>query len=246
MSTLSTDLAYLVADSILYYDEPKRRAATIKHWIKIANKSPELNNYPTLMAIICSLNSSIMSRLKRTWGAVSQKTKATLEHLYSIVDFSRNYAVLRQHLQKNVPPCLYFVGTYLTDLTFVDHGNQPLHTLFMDDGQMVVINLDKHIKTTRIISELQRFQNHYSLTEVPELPTWMQNELVHVRFNGAVTRQTFYRRFLALEPREPSRGGNGGNLQSRPNFSIIENAKNKWNFLSWIHPSNPTSVATNG
>ncbi|KAJ5570458.1 Guanine-nucleotide dissociation stimulator CDC25 [Penicillium hispanicum] len=248
MSTLSTDLAHLVADSILYLEEPKKRAAIIKHWVKIANRCLELNNYDSLMAIICSLNLSMISRLKRTWDVVSQKTKATLESLRSIVDVSRNYAVLRQRLQNHVPPCLPFVGTYLTDLTFVDHGNQSLRSLPTDEGEMAVINFDKHMKTARIISELQRFQIPYRLTEVPELQTWMQNELVRVRSNGETTAQTFYRRSLVLEPREPSRSGTAlqAQSQSESNPSILDNAKDKFDFLSWTYPSKPKSVATNG
>ena len=246
MSTLSTDLAHLVADSILSLEEPKRRAQTIKHWVKIANKCLELNNYDSLMAIICSLNLSMISRLKRTWDIVSQKTKIALEHLRGIVDVSRNYAVLRQRLQNHVPPCLPFVGTYLTDLTFVDHGNQSLRTLPTADGEMAVINFDKHMKTAKIISELQRFQIPYRLTEVPELQTWMQNELVRVRSNGELTAQKFYRRSLVLEPREASRSG--GNLQAETNTpsSILDNAKDKFDFLSRTHPSKPKSIPTNG
>ncbi|KAJ5081506.1 Guanine-nucleotide dissociation stimulator CDC25 [Penicillium alfredii] len=244
MSTLSTDLAHLVADSILCLEEPKKRAVTIKHWVKIANKCLELNNYDSLMAIICSLNSSMISRLKRTWDIVSQKTKVTLEHLRGIVDVSRNYAVLRQRLQNHVPPCLPFVGTYLTDLTFVDHGNQSLRNLPTDDGEMAVINFDKHMKTARIISELQRFQIPYRLTEVPELQTWMQNELVRVRSNGETTAQVFYRRSLVLEPREPSRTAT--NMQPEANTSILDNAKDKFDFLSWSNNSKAKSVATNG
>ncbi|KAJ5579060.1 hypothetical protein N7450_007927 [Penicillium hetheringtonii] len=264
MSTLSTDLANLVADSILYLEEPKKRAATIKHWVKIGNKCVELNNYDSLMAIICSLNSSTISRLKRTWEIVSQKTKATLENLRGIVDVSRNYAVLRRRLQNHVPPCLPFVGTYLTDLTFVDHGNQSLRSLPTDDGDMAVINFDKHMKTARIIGELQRFQIPYRLTEVPELQTWMQNELVRVRSNGEATAQTFYRRSLVLEPRAnrsntnlqaqaqaqtqaqaQSESNANSNSNSNPP-SILDNAKDKFDFLSWTHPSKPKSIATNG
>jgi hypothetical protein len=81
MSRLSTDLANLVADCILQLEDPKQRAKLIKQWVKIANKCLELNNYDSLMAIICSLNSSTILRLKRTWDIVSAKTKATLENL---------------------------------------------------------------------------------------------------------------------------------------------------------------------
>ncbi|KAE8145400.1 ras guanine nucleotide exchange factor domain-containing protein [Aspergillus avenaceus] len=245
MSTLSTDLAHLVADSILQLEEPKKRAATIKHWVKIANKCLELDNYDTLMAVICSLNSSMISRLKRTWEIVSQKTKTTLEYLRGIVDVSRNYAVLRQRLQNRIPPCLPFVGTYLTDLTFVDHGNQPLRSLPTEDGEMAVINFDKHMKTARIISELQRFQIPYRLTEVPELQTWMQNELVRVRSNGEKSMQTFYRRSLVLEPRDPPPTPRSTQPESSAS-SILENAKDKFDFLSWAHQSKTKSVATNG
>ncbi|RAL05749.1 guanine nucleotide exchange factor [Aspergillus ibericus CBS 121593] len=244
MATLSTDLTHLVADSILQLEEPKKRAAIIKHWVKIANKCLELSNYDSLMAIICSLNSSMISRLKRTWEVVSQKTKTTLEFLRGIVDVSRNYAVLRQRLQNRVPPCLPFVGTYLTDLTFVDHGNQPLRNLPTDEGEMAVINFDKHMKTAKIISELQRFQIPYRLTEVPELQAWMQNELVRVRSSGEKSLQTFYRRSLVLEPREAPQARNVQPESS--SSSILENAKDKFDFLAWTHPSKAKSVATNG
>jgi hypothetical protein len=243
MSTLSTDLANLVADSVLQLEEPKRRAALIKHWVKIANKCLELNNYDTLMAIICSLNSSTISRLKKTWEVVSQKTKATLEHLRNIVDVSRNYAVLRSRLQNHVPPCLPFVGTYLTDLTFVDHGNQGTRKLDTGAGSIDVINFDKHVKTAKVISELQRFQIPYRLTEVPELQTWMQDQLVRVRSSGEKSFQNYYRRSLILEPREQ---GQPQGLTEKPVPPSKGGEKDRFDFLAWAHPGKEKSVASHG
>ncbi|RWQ97395.1 putative ras guanine-nucleotide exchange protein [Paecilomyces variotii] len=240
MSTLSTDLANLVADSILQLEEPKKRAVIIKQWVKIASRCLDLNNYDSLMAIICSLNSSTISRLKRTWELVSQKTKASLEHLRGVVDVSRNYAVLRQRLQNHVPPCLPFVGTYLTDLTFVDHGNQPVRNLPTEDGAMAVINFDKHMKTAKIISELQRFQIPYRLTEVPELQTWMQDQLIRVRSNGEKSFQSYYRRSLVLEPREMQRA----TTESSQSIQFKENGKDKFDFLAWTHSSKAKGVTT--
>ncbi|KAN0085168.1 Ras guanine nucleotide exchange factor domain containing protein [Elaphomyces granulatus] len=245
MSTLSTDLANLVADSILQLEEPKKRAVIIKQWVKIANKCLELNNYDSLMAIICSLNSSTISRLKRTWELVSQKSKVTLENLRAIVDVSKNYLILRQRLQGHMPPCLPFVGVYLTDLTFVDHGNQPLRNLPTEDGGMAVINFDKHMKTAKIISELQRFQIPYRLTEVPELQTWMQDQLIRVRSNGEKSFQSYYRRSLVLEPREAVQqrsvvADSGASIASR------ETTKEKFDFLAWTHNSKLKSVMTTG
>ena len=242
MSTLSTDLANLVADSILQLEEPKKRAILIKHWVKIASKCLELNNYDTLMAIICSLNSSTISRLKKTWEVVSQKTKSTLEDLRNIVDVSRNYAVLRNRLQNHVPPCLPFVGTYLTDLTFVDHGNQASRKLDGGAGSIDVINFDKHVKTARVISELQRFQIPYRLTEVPELQTWMQDQLVRVRSSGEKSFQNYYRRSLVLEPREQGQQ----RIVTTPTFQSSKGDKERFDFLSWAHLNKEKPIETPG
>lgn len=245
MSTLSTDLANLVADCILQLEDPKQRAKLIKQWVKIANKCLELNNYDSLMAIICSLNSSTITRLKRTWDIVSAKTKTTLENLRSIVEVSRNYAVLRQRLQHHVPPCLPFVGTYLTDLTFVDVGNQTTRQLPGDgpEGGISVINFDKHMKTAKIISELQRFQIHYRLTEVPELQTWMQDQLVRVRSSAQSNVQNYYRRSLKLEPREHAIVRPSPAESQHSTFTAREVPKDKFDFLAWTSLSKEKFLA---
>lgn len=116
MSSLSTDLAHLVAETILDVHDIKKRAVVIKHWIKIADRCLELNNYDSLMAIMCTLNTSTIVRLKKTWELVSHKTKQVLENLRAVIDVSKNHAVLRARLRSHVPPCLPFLGTYLTDV----------------------------------------------------------------------------------------------------------------------------------
>ncbi|RPB28602.1 ras GEF [Terfezia boudieri ATCC MYA-4762] len=206
MSALSTDLAHLVAETILAQEDSKRRAVVIKQWIKIADRCLELNNYDSLMAIMCTMNASTIIRLKKTWELVSAKTKQVLEHLRSVIDVSKNHAVLRARLRGHVPPCLPFLGTYLTDLTFVDVGNPSKRPLTSEDGTTTkqLINFDKHTKTARIISELQRFQIPYRITEVPELQQWIDGQVMRIRTSKAGDVQTLYRRSLLLEPRESS------------------------------------------
>lgn len=231
MSTLSTDLSNLVADTILQYDDAKKRAVIIKHWIKIAHKCLELNNYDSLMAIICSLNSSTIVRLKRTWDAVSVKRRDMLKGLQAIVEPDKNYAVLRRRLHDHVPPCLPFVGTYLTDLTFVDAGNPSTKQLpgLGDSEGMSVINFDKHTRTAKIIGELQRFQIPYRLTEIPELQEWIQAQIVRVKSTSEIENvQQYYRKSLLLEPREithpkpsPIDAQNGWNTAQKDKFDIF-------------------------
>lgn len=231
MSTLSTDLSNLVADTILQFDDVKKRACVIKHWIKIAHECLKLNNYDTLMAIICSLNSSTISRLKKTWDLVSQKRKDLLKSLQDIVEPEKNYAVLRRRLHDHVPPCLPFVGTYLTDLTFVDAGNPPVKQLA--DGTSV-INFDKHTRTAKIIGELQRFQIPYRLAEVPELQEWIQAQIVRVKTASENENvQQYYRKSLLLEPRDilPTRSSP---VDSAVSFSS-SHGKDIFDLFGWAH-----------
>jgi hypothetical protein len=244
MSTLSTDLSNLVADSILQSEsDAKKRAVIVKHWIKIASKCLELNNYDSLMAIICSLNSSMIIRLKKTWNMVSQKRKDELKALQDIVEPTKNHAVLRQRLHDHVPPCLPFVGTYLTDLTFVDIGNPSTKQLPGSSGgdDMTVINFDKHSRTAKIIGELQRFQIPYRLVEVPELQEWIQAQIVRVRSSTDTNNvQQYYRKSLLLEPRltvqKNSPADSQSSFSSQPTPTMTTTTtKEKFDIFSWTH-----------
>ncbi|KAG6015271.1 hypothetical protein E4U43_005512 [Claviceps pusilla] len=210
MSALSTDISNMVAETILQYPEIKKRALAIKQWIKVAQQCLELNNYDGLMAIICSLNSSTIGRLRKTWDAISSKRKEMLRHLQEIVEPAQNNKVLRMRLHDHVPPCLPFLGMYLTDLTFVDIGNPATKQMSMgidceEDGSggLTVVNFDKHTRTAKIIGELQRFQIPYRLVEVPDLQEWISAQIRRVREGDHGNVQvTYYRKSLLLEPRE--------------------------------------------
>lgn len=245
MSKLSTDLANLVADTILHLEDAKKRAVMIKQWVKIAAKCLELNNYDSLMAIICSLNSSMVMRLKKTWELVSAKTKVRLEELKAITDVGRNYAVLRQRLQNHVAPCIPFVGIYLTDLTFIDVGNGTTRQLPGESGSdsMSVINFDKHMKTAKIIGQLQSFQVPYRLAAVPEMQEWMEAQIQRVRSSDQANVQSYYRRSLLLEPRElqhPSRGSPSLDTTAQGTFTAESRttSREKFDFLNFNFSTN--------
>ncbi|KAL2687747.1 hypothetical protein Neosp_005311 [[Neocosmospora] mangrovei] len=210
MSSLSTDLSNLVAETILQQQEVKKRAQVIKHWIKIAHQCLELHNYDGLMAIICILNSSTISRLRKTWDIISTKRKDMLRNLQALVEPSQNNKVLRTRLHDHVPPCLPFLGMYLTDLTFVDIGNPATKQMSIGHeseevgaGGITIVNFDKHTRTAKIIGELQRFQIPYRLTEVPDMQDWISSQISQVRDTDEGNVQvSYYRKSLLLEPRE--------------------------------------------
>ncbi|RYP63282.1 hypothetical protein DL771_009353 [Monosporascus sp. 5C6A] len=233
MSAFSTDLSNLVADTILHFPEAKKRAATIKQWIKIAHQCLELNNYDGLMAIICSLNSSIISRLRRTWDLVSPKRREVLRNLQAVVEPSNNNKVLRARLQGHVPPCLPFLGMFLTDLTFVDIGNPATKQIPGPQGDeqgLTIVNFDKHARTAKIIGELQRFQIPYRLTELPDMQEWIQAEILRVKESeGGNVQVSYYRKSLLLEPRE-----NGVRTPSIETSALATPSVQKTDLFGWI------------
>jgi hypothetical protein len=206
MSRFSTNLTNLVVDTILTADSTKKRVAVLKHWIKVAKLCLDIDNYSALMAIACSLTASAISRLHQTWDQLSPKTIATFEEIKEVVDVSRNYAALRQRLQTPRAPCLPFVGMYLTDLTFVDVGNSNTRPLPFDDDEdatepRTVINFDKHMRSARVLSHLQRYQIPYRLQHVREIQDWLESQLERVNTSEQCTVMSFWRRSQALEAR---------------------------------------------
>ncbi|EPS42313.1 hypothetical protein H072_3719 [Dactylellina haptotyla CBS 200.50] len=203
MTKLSTQMALWIAFTILNDPDPKKRAAVIKHWIKIADKLFEMSNFNTMMAIICALNNSTIVRLKKTWELVSPKTKAALEKLRSVVDPSRNYNELRTRTRNQLPPCLPFLGTYLTDMVFFEDGNAAKKPLPGEDPKNATgVNFTKWTLITKMLLEIQHFQVPYPVQEVSELQYWIEYQMRTLKESGFGDVQKLYRQSLAVEPKK--------------------------------------------
>ncbi|KAF3156486.1 hypothetical protein TWF225_002326 [Orbilia oligospora] len=202
MTKLSTQMALWIAFTILNDPDPKKRAAVIKHWIKIADKLFEMANFNTMMAIICALNNSTIGRLKKTWELVSPKTKAALEKLRSIVDPSRNYFELRSRTRNQLAPCLPFLGLYLTDMVFFVDGNADKRPLPDEDPKNPTgVNFFKYTQMTKLLQEIQNFQHPYPIQEVPEFQHWLEYQMRTLNESGYGDVQKLYRQSLAIEPK---------------------------------------------
>ncbi|RKP14272.1 ras guanine nucleotide exchange factor domain-containing protein, partial [Piptocephalis cylindrospora] len=123
MSQLSTRLTTWVCESILYEPDAKKRAHLVRYFLKVAERLVQIHNFHSLYAILSALNSSPVTRLRKTWDLVPNKSKQTLTTLRRLTDHSRNYAEYRARLRASTPPCLPFLGLFLTDLVFISDGN---------------------------------------------------------------------------------------------------------------------------
>ncbi|BGP51674.1 Ras guanine nucleotide exchange factor bud5 [Rhodotorula kratochvilovae] len=198
MSALSTRLTGWITETILGEQDQKRRTSLVKFFIKLGDRLLSLANYNALFAVFTALNSSTITRLRKTWDGLAPKYRAIFETLRKATDHGRNYAEYRQKIRQAVPPCLPFVGLFLTDLIFVFEGNRAERPSPADPS-LLLINFDRYHKMARIVGELQRFQAPYALVGVPELQAYLSQELEGLK--RGQDAQTLYRQSLMIEPR---------------------------------------------
>ncbi|GAA5851116.1 hypothetical protein JCM9279_000329 [Rhodotorula babjevae] len=199
MIDMSNAVTRWVIETILSQDDLKKRASIIKHYVALAERCLSLNNFSTLIHIIAGLNSTPIHRLRRTWEAVSQKAMITLGALNNIMRPDKNYKEYRDILRKSAPPCVPFLGVYLTDWTFIGDGNADV--LREKPHQ---INFHKRQKASELILMIKLHQaTTYNLQAVPPIAKFLQDKLFPQHLaDPEAEDQRLYEISLALEPRE--------------------------------------------
>ncbi|BGP40628.1 cell division cycle-related protein [Rhodotorula kratochvilovae] len=199
MIDMSNAVTRWVTETILAQDDLKKRATIIKHFVALAERCLSLNNFSTLIHIIAGLNSTPIHRLRRTWEAVSQKAMITLGALNNIMRPDKNYKEYRDILRKSAPPCVPFLGVYLTDWTFIGDGNSD----FLREKPHQ-INFHKRQKASELILMIKLHQaTTYNLQAVPPIANFLQDKLFPQKLDDPDKEdQRLYEISLALEPRE--------------------------------------------
>ncbi|KAF8938924.1 hypothetical protein BGZ58_011143 [Dissophora ornata] len=182
-----------INELVLSEKEIKKRVLVIRHLVLIAEKLRALNNFSMLSATMAALSQSPIHRLKRTWEQVPTRTMTSFMDLQTLMGVAKNWAEYREELHSVNPPCVPFVGIYLTDLVMIQDGNGD----FLKKSSHLV-NFYKRVKTAEVIREIQQFQSvPYCLTAVPEIQAFIRRGLDCTK---SVT--DLYEMSLVLEPRD--------------------------------------------
>ena len=111
-----------------------------------------------MLAIYSGLTSSPIHRLKKTWEILEKSENAAVktawQKLEAFTDSAGNHSKYRNTLHSINPPCVPFLGQYLTDLVFIDDGNPDS----IQHGDRAFINFQKRLQTSAVIREVQQFQ----------------------------------------------------------------------------------------
>ncbi|KAF9355905.1 hypothetical protein BGX26_005980 [Mortierella sp. AD094] len=127
----------------------------------------------------------------------AKKRVVIIKHLIAVAEAAtspaKNWGDYRQELHSANPPCVPFIGVYLTDLVMIQDGNPDILK-----GTDQHINFYKRGSTAEVIREIQQYQSvPYCLTTVVEIQTFIRKGLDRSK---SVTE--LYDMSLALEPRE--------------------------------------------
>lgn len=127
-------------------------------------------------------------RLKTTWTNVKSIDK--FKELQEIVSSQGSFKTARTKMMCVRPPCIPYIGIYLTDLTFIEDGNQKFV-----GGK---INFYKCMLFANVIRNLQTYQStKYFFEQCQEIYSELSNP------KKLLNEDDLYKQSLIIEPKKP-------------------------------------------
>ncbi|XP_014244538.1 ras-specific guanine nucleotide-releasing factor 2-like isoform X2 [Cimex lectularius] len=189
MTRRFNEVSQLVVSEIIRRPNMTARIHAIEKWAAVADISRCLHNFNGVLQVCAAFTNSSVFRLKKTWEKVSKTTKQTIEKLQTIVSSDGRFRNLRDALHRCDPPCIPYLGMYLTDLSFIEEGTPN----FTEDG---LLNFSKMRMIAHVIREIRRFQQTpYKI----ELITKVTNYLLDPAL--LLDDDELYQMSLEIEPR---------------------------------------------
>jgi son of sevenless-like protein len=191
----SNRIADWVAESILSKDDFRKRGSIVKHLITVADRCRTLNNFSTMIAITSGLNTPPIRRLKRTWEQVNRSVMAQFAACEATVDSKNHFKEYRRMMQTVNPPCVPFIGVFLTDLQFIHDGNP-------DNLPGGLINFRKRLMLSEVIGNIKRWQAQpFNLASVPVVLNYVEESLSQF-IDTRASSDRFWAMSMEREPRE--------------------------------------------
>ncbi|ELW70687.1 Ras-specific guanine nucleotide-releasing factor 1 [Tupaia chinensis] len=186
------DISNLIASEIIRNEDIHARVSAIEKWVAVADICRCLHNYNAVLEITSSMNRSAIFRLKKTWLKVSKQTKALIDKLQKLVSSEGRFKNLREALKNCDPPCVPYLGMYLTDLAFIEEGT-PNYT---EDG---LVNFSKMRMISHIIREIRQFQQTaYKIEHQAKVTQYLLDQ------SFVMDEESLYESSLRIEPKLPT------------------------------------------
>eukprot|EP01114_Cavostelium_apophysatum_P015112 TRINITY_DN4053_c0_g1_i1.p1 TRINITY_DN4053_c0_g1~~TRINITY_DN4053_c0_g1_i1.p1 ORF type:complete len:816 (+),score=199.17 TRINITY_DN4053_c0_g1_i1:322-2448(+) len=148
--TRSTRVSFWIATMILTQNDITARSRMYEKFIDIGKCLKKMNNFNTMMGVIAGINLAPIHRLKKTHKRVPPSKIEAFKKLVNFMDAEGNMRNYRKGLSQAQPPAIPYLGTSLTDLTFIEDGS--------NDHVGELINMKKRFLLTETIMMLQSYQ----------------------------------------------------------------------------------------
>lgn len=197
-----------MVSEILKPESQKQRVDVLAHFIDIAERCRVLNNFNACMEIISGLGDSSIHRLRTHWQELPKKYQTIYDELKTILSSDQSYKSFRAYIKTCQGACIPYLGMYLTDLTFIEDGN--------NDKIGDLFNFTKRIFVSNVIQEILYYQQSpYVLETVPAI----QNYLGTLE-DKTLDKEACYQRSLQIIPRggaaAPAAASPGSLPQKKP------------------------------
>uniref|UniRef100_A0A8B9JBL8 RAS guanyl releasing protein 2 n=1 Tax=Astyanax mexicanus TaxID=7994 RepID=A0A8B9JBL8_ASTMX len=190
--TLFNSVSQWIQLMVLSKPTAQQRAAVVTHFIRVAQKLLQLQNFNTLMAVVGGLSNSSISRLKDTQTHISNDTNKIFNSLIELVTSCGNYSQYRRRFADCSGFRFPILGVHLKDLIAV-HVALPDWT----NPEKTRVNLAKTQQLYAILQELALVQTTPPNTEAN---TDLLN-LLTVSLDQYHTEDEIYQLSLQREPR---------------------------------------------
>ncbi|XP_026480940.1 ras-specific guanine nucleotide-releasing factor 2-like [Ctenocephalides felis] len=189
MTRRFNDVSRLVVSEIVRRPGLQARTQAIEKWAAVADISRCLHNFNGVLQVCAAFTNSSVFRLKKTWEKVSKTTRQTIAKLQRVVSSDGRFRVLRDALHRCDPPCIPYLGLYLTDLSFIEEGTPD----FTPDG---LLNFSKMRMIAHVIREIRHFQQTpYKIENIPKVTNYLLDASL------LLDDDELYRLSLQIEPR---------------------------------------------
>ncbi|KAJ5070369.1 guanine nucleotide exchange factor [Anaeramoeba ignava] len=185
------ELCFYIASTVMEPAKPKHRAKEMIRFIKIGAYLLQFRNFNCLMALVAALTLPAVKRLALTKAEVPVnywKVFETMEKLTSSIDSYKQY---KNTIKKTDPPCIPYLGLYLTDITFISDGKP--------NNINGLIHFAKRKALYNIVLEIQKFQKStFKFQTVEQICNLFRQPL------PAKSPEQLYADSLIKEPRKKS------------------------------------------